>query len=120
MCQMSSLCVFVSIGLLLGFVTSLFSQGEVVSLTPNPQSGGPGYPLLSGPSPSTCPAKVALPVANATADIALRIIWPCKPSHPALAFGKVQPAFTNALWVSALVITNESMMPECETWYGDS
>jgi len=57
---------------------------------PNPQPGGPGYLLLSRPSPSTCPARVVLPVADATAGIALRIIWPCKPSHPALAFDKVE------------------------------
>jgi hypothetical protein len=31
---------------------------------------------------------VALPVANATTGIALRIIWPRKPSLPALAFDK--------------------------------
>ena len=77
-------------GLLWGFVTIIFLKGEVVSLTPNPQPGGPGYPLLSGPSPSTCPARVALPVANATADIALRIIWPHEPSHPASASDKVE------------------------------
>jgi hypothetical protein len=33
---------------------------------------------------------VALPVADATAGIALRIIWPRKPSHPTLAFDKVE------------------------------
>ena len=32
-------------GLLLGFVTISFLQGEVVSLTRNPQPGGPGYPI---------------------------------------------------------------------------
>jgi hypothetical protein len=37
---------------------SFYSQREVVSPTPNPQPGGPRYPLLSGPSPSTCPARV--------------------------------------------------------------
>jgi len=57
---------------------------------PNPKPGGPGYPLSSGPSPSTCPARVALPVGNATAGIALRIIWPRKPSHPAVAFDMVE------------------------------
>jgi len=75
---------------LLGFRNNYFLQGEVVSLTPNPLPGGPGYPLLSGPSPSTCPARVALPVADATAGIALRVIWPRKPSHPALAFDKAE------------------------------
>jgi hypothetical protein len=68
----------------------VFLWGEVVSLMPNPQPGGPGYPLSSGPSPSTCPARVTLPVANAAADLALRIIWPCKPCHLALAFDKVE------------------------------
>jgi hypothetical protein len=72
------------------FRNSCILQGEVVSPTPNPHPGGPRYPLLSGPAPSTCPARVALPVANATAGIALRIIWPRKPSHPALAFGKAE------------------------------
>jgi hypothetical protein len=31
---------------------------------------------------------VALSVANATAGIAFRIIWPRKPFHPALAFDR--------------------------------
>ena len=57
---------------------------------PNPQPGGPGYPLLSGPSPLTCPARVALPVADATGGIAVRIIWPRKPPHLALAFDEVE------------------------------
>jgi len=43
-----------------------------------PQTGGPGYPL-SGSSPLTCLAWEALPVAYATASIALRIIWSHKP-----------------------------------------
>jgi hypothetical protein len=64
--------------LIIGFRNNSYLQGEVVSLKPNPQPGGPGYPLLSGPSPSTCPARVAVPVANATAGIALRISWPRK------------------------------------------
>jgi len=45
---------------------------------------------IPGPSPLTCPARVTLPVANATAGISLRIIWPRKLSHPALAFDKVE------------------------------
>jgi len=49
--------------------------------TPNPQRGGPGYPFLSGSSPLTCLAWKALPVAYATASIALRIMWPHKPHH---------------------------------------
>jgi hypothetical protein len=51
-----------------------FFTGGVVNLTPNPQPGGPGYPFLSGSSPLTCLAWEALPVAYATASIALGII----------------------------------------------
>jgi len=60
-----------------GFVTIFFFflQGEVVSLMPNPQPGGPGYPFLSGSSPLTCLPWEALPVAYATTSIALGIIW---------------------------------------------
>jgi hypothetical protein len=36
---------------------------------------------LSGPSPMTCLAWEALPVAYATASIALGIMWPHKPHH---------------------------------------
>jgi hypothetical protein len=36
---------------------------------------------LSGSLPLTCPAWEALPVAYATASIALRIMWPHKPHH---------------------------------------
>jgi hypothetical protein len=64
-----------------GFITVFFSRGGVVSLTPNPQPGGPGYPFLSGSSPLICLAWEALPVAFATTSIALGIIWPHKP-HP--------------------------------------
>ena len=35
-------------------------RGETVSLTPNPQPGGPGYPFLSGSSPLTCLAHDAI------------------------------------------------------------
>jgi hypothetical protein len=38
--------------------------GEVVSLMPNPQPGGPGYPSSSGSYPLTCPAWVILPVTK--------------------------------------------------------
>jgi hypothetical protein len=65
-----------------GFVTIFFFlQCEVVSLTPNPQPGGPGYPFSSGSSPLTCLVWEALPVAYATTSIALGIIWPHKPRH---------------------------------------
>jgi hypothetical protein len=36
---------------------------------------------LSGSSPLTCLTWEALPVANATASIALGIMWPHKPHH---------------------------------------
>ena len=49
-----------------GFRNNYFSQDESVSLTPNPQPGRTEIPLLSGPSPSTCPTRLALPVAVAT------------------------------------------------------
>ena len=39
-------------------------RGETVSLTPNPQPGGPGYPFLSGSSPMTCLTRDAIPVAS--------------------------------------------------------
>jgi hypothetical protein len=40
-----------------------FLWDGVVSLTPNPQPGGPGYPYLSGSSSLTCLAWETLPVA---------------------------------------------------------
>ena len=58
-----------------------FLRGGVVSLTPNSQPEGPGYPLLSGSSPLTRLGWEALPVAYATVSIALVIIWPHKPCH---------------------------------------
>jgi hypothetical protein len=44
------------------FVTAYFCV--VCSPRPNPQLGEPGYPFLYGPSPLTCPALEALPVAT--------------------------------------------------------
>ena len=102
--------------LVLGFRNNYFLQGEVVSLTPNPQPGGPGYPLLSGPSPSTCPARVVLPVADATAGVALRIIWPRKPSHPALAIDKVEIPWRGTHW--QLVGLNLNWIPRKITLRG--
>jgi hypothetical protein len=98
-----------------------FFRGEVVSLTPNPQPGGPGYLLLSGPSPSTCPAWVALPIDDATAGTAVRIIWPRKPSHPALAFDKVQLPWRGTVLILSTIniikiwagIDFVSFMPKC-------
>jgi hypothetical protein len=63
------------------FVTLSFLLCGVVSPTPNPQHGGPGYFFLSGSSPLTCLAWEALPVAYATASIALGIMRPHKPHH---------------------------------------
>ena len=68
-------------GWLLGFENKLFLRCGVVSPKPNPQPGGPGYPFLSESSPLTCLAWEALPVAYATASIALGFIWPRKPLH---------------------------------------
>jgi hypothetical protein len=39
-------------------------RGETVSLTTNPQPGGPGYPFLSGSSPLICLAYDAILVAS--------------------------------------------------------
>ena len=61
------------------FCNNIFLLGGFVSLTSNPQSGAPGYPFMSGSSPLTCLAWEALPVAYATASIALRIIRSQKP-----------------------------------------
>jgi hypothetical protein len=63
------------------FVTISLLLCGVVSLTPNTQPGGQGYPFLSGSSPLTCLVWEALPVAYATASIALGIMWPHKPHH---------------------------------------
>jgi hypothetical protein len=49
--------------LIFGFRNKLFLRCGVVSPTPNPQYGGPGYPFSSGSSPLTCLAWEALPVA---------------------------------------------------------
>jgi hypothetical protein len=56
------------------FATISFLLYGVVSPTPNPQPGGPGYPFLSGSSPLTCLSWEALPVAYATASIAVGIM----------------------------------------------
>jgi len=79
----SALQPWVGLGLRLRFHNNIFFflQGEVVSLMPNPQPGGPEYPFLSGSSPLTCLAWEALPVAYAITSIALGIIWPHKPRH---------------------------------------
>jgi len=37
---------------------------EVMAHRPNPQPGGPMYLSMSGCSPLTCPARMALPVAT--------------------------------------------------------
>jgi hypothetical protein len=76
----SALQPWVGLGLLLRFRNNFFT-GWVFSLTHTPQPGGPGYPFLSGSSPLTSLAWEALPVAHATASIALGIIWPHKSRH---------------------------------------
>jgi hypothetical protein len=63
------------------FSTFVFFRGRVVGPALNPKPGGPGYPILSGSSPLTCLAWEALPVAYATASIALGFMWPRKPHH---------------------------------------
>jgi hypothetical protein len=47
-----------------GFETPKVLRGQAVSLSPNPQPGGPAYPFLCGSSPLTCPAWETLPVAK--------------------------------------------------------
>lgn len=42
----------------------LFLRGKAVGLTPNLQSGGPGYYFSSGPSPVAYPVLETLPVAT--------------------------------------------------------
>jgi hypothetical protein len=56
------------------FVTISFLLCGVINPTPNPQPGGPGYSFFSGSSPLNYLAWEALPVAYATASIALRIM----------------------------------------------
>jgi hypothetical protein len=56
------------------FRNNKFLLCGVVSPTPNPKPGGPGYPFLSESPPLTCLAWEALPVAYATASIALGIM----------------------------------------------
>jgi len=93
-----------------GFVTIFFLRVEVVSLTPNPQSGGPGYPFLSGSSPLTCLAMEALPVAYATANIALEIMRPHKPHHYAKVRTRVLYCLLNLAW-SCLQLLSEHIQP---------
>jgi hypothetical protein len=51
---------------------------------------------------------VALPVDNATAGIALRIIWPHKPSHLALAFNKVAIPWRGPYSISRVIMMTEA------------
>jgi hypothetical protein len=60
--------------LIVGFRNKLFLRCGVVSPTPNPQPGGPGYPFSSGSSCLTCLAWKALPAAYATASIAVGVM----------------------------------------------
>jgi hypothetical protein len=78
---LSIIVKFIQIFLHSTFVTISILLCGVVSPKPNPQPGGSGYPFLSASSPLTCLAWEALPVAYATASIALGIMWPHKPHH---------------------------------------
>jgi hypothetical protein len=63
------------------FVTISFYCVGMLAPRQTPNLEDQGIPFLSGSSPLTCLAWEALPVAYATASIALRIIWPRKPHH---------------------------------------
>ena len=54
----------VGLGFFFGRFCNNVLWGRVLCPTPNPQPGGPGYPFVSGSSPLTCLAQVALPVAS--------------------------------------------------------
>jgi hypothetical protein len=51
------------------FVRIIFFHDGAVSLTPNPQPGGPGYPFLSGLSPLTSLAIMKLRSSNHTTKL---------------------------------------------------
>jgi hypothetical protein len=59
-----SCCVMCPVLISEGSQQIYFLRGEVFSLTPNHQPGGPGYPFLSGSSPLTCLAREAIPIAS--------------------------------------------------------
>jgi len=63
------------------FVTISFYCVELLAPRQTPNLEDQGIPFLSGSSPLICLAWEALPVAYATASIALRIMWPHKPHH---------------------------------------
>jgi len=63
-----------------GSQDTYFLWGGVVSLTPNPQPGGPGYPFSLGHHLDL--SGMGGPTSSyATASITLRITWPHKPHH---------------------------------------
>ena len=81
---------------------------------PNTQPGGPGYPFSSGSSPLTCLVWEALPVAYATASIALGFVWPRKLLH----YVKVGIPSRGLIWHYQAVIgycTEDSGLPGCNT-----
>jgi hypothetical protein len=64
---------------------------------------------LSGSSPLTCLAWEALPVAYATASIALGIMWPHKPHH----YVKVGiPSGGIKIYIQLRI----SIVPSCQNW----
>ena len=93
-------CRFLSTFVTISF---FFLLGGIFSPTPNPQPGGPGYPFLSGSSPLTCLALEALPVAYATASIALRIMWPHKPHHYVKVGIPSGGMLSGTLWITSLL-----------------
>ena len=64
--HLDSIASYLPTGLHLGFFfLEFFFPGDgVLAHRPNPQPGGPVYLSLSGCSPLTCLASVALPVAT--------------------------------------------------------
>jgi hypothetical protein len=63
------------------FLTILFYGVGLLASRPTPNLEGQVNPFLSGSSTLTFLAWETLPVAYATASIALGIIWPHKPRH---------------------------------------
>jgi hypothetical protein len=93
----------VGLGLQLRFPNNTFLRGGVVSLTPNPQPGGPGYPFLSGSSPLTCLAREALPVAYTTASIALGFVLFTKHYYNDISFLVSEDGGIFGLWKFRLI-----------------
>jgi hypothetical protein len=82
--------------LIIQFLNNLVLRYEVVSLTPNAQSEGPGYPSSSGFYLSGMGGPTS---SYATTDIALRVSGALKPHHhdkvetPSVGFDRNMPCF---------------------------